>query len=74
MHTKAIVFRAKPVAIKVAVIENGMTFVRLAEETNSGYATIVNIAAGTQNTTKLRAKIIADVLGKNVDDLFIEIK
>lgn len=73
MHTKATAFKAKPVAIKVAVIENQMTFVKLAEETNSAYATIVNIAAGTQNTTKLRAHIIADALGKNVEDLFTEV-
>lgn len=63
-------YRAKKIPFKMAVIENETTFKQVAKETNSAYQTIIQIAAGTHNTSELRAKAIAKLLGKNVEDLF----
>ncbi|MDW4175339.1 hypothetical protein QI193_02855 [Staphylococcus saprophyticus] len=67
-------YRAKKIPFKMAVIENETTFKQVAIKTNSAYQTIIQIAAGTHNTSELRAKAIAELLGKNVDDLFTEVK
>lgn len=67
-------YRAKKIPFKMAVIENETTFKNVAKETNSAYQTIIQIAAGTHNTSELRAKAIAELLNKDVEDLFTEVK
>lgn len=74
MAIKVKSYRAKKIQFKMAVIENETTFKQVAKETDSAYQTIIQIAAGTHNTSELRAKAIAELLGKNVDDLFTEVK
>lgn len=67
-------YRAKKIPFKMAVIENETTFKEVAKETNSAYQTIIQIAAGTHNTSELRANSIAKFLNKSVEDLFTEVK
>ncbi|HDP5827296.1 helix-turn-helix domain-containing protein [Staphylococcus xylosus] len=61
---------AKKIALKMAVVENETTLKQLAADTNSHYQTIAQIATGNFATSPLRAKAIADVLNKNVEDIF----
>ncbi|WP_145458202.1 helix-turn-helix domain-containing protein [Staphylococcus pettenkoferi] len=72
-RTKAISYKAKPKQIKLAVIDKEITLKKLAEATNSGYITIVQISTGAANTSELRAKSIAKFLNKSVEDLFTEV-
>lgn len=70
MKTSVTSIYAKKVALKMAVVENETTLKQLAAATDSHYQTIAQIATGKFATSPLRAKAIADVLNKNVEDLF----
>ncbi|WP_433912314.1 hypothetical protein [Staphylococcus sp. LKG3-3] len=74
MTVKPKIYHAKSIKLKLAVVENGTSFKKLAENTNSGYQTIIQLAAGTNNTSELRARAIARELNKNVEDLFEEVR
>lgn len=66
-------YKAKQIPFKVAVIEKGTTLKQLAEDTDSGYQTIIQIAARSNNASELRAKAIAKVLDKDVKDIFEQV-
>lgn len=70
MKTSAKGIYAKKIAFKVAIIENETTFKEVAAATDSSYQTIVQIATGKAKTSELRAKAIANVLNRNLEDLF----
>lgn len=74
MTTSVSTFRAKYTEFKIAVLENNITLKTLAARTETSYHTMLRIGSGSYNTSGIRAKAIANELGKNVDDLFTEIK
>lgn len=74
MVVKTKAYRAKKVALRMAAAENETNFKQVAKNTGSAYQTIIQIAAGTHNTSELRAKAIAQLLNKNVEDLFEQVR
>lgn len=74
MQVKTKSYKAKRTPIKIAVAENEITFKDLAVATNTAYQTIIQITAGSQNTSALRANAIAKELNKNVEDLFEQVR
>lgn len=74
MKKSSVSFRAKHTEFKIAVLEKNMTLKELATKTETSYHTMLRIGSGSYNTSGIRAKVIANELGKNVEDLFIEVK
>ncbi|MCI2770649.1 hypothetical protein ACOP1M_00080 [Staphylococcus warneri] len=66
-------FKAKRVQFKIAVIESELRLKDVAIETDSSYSTIVQVANASINVSELRAKSIANVLGKKVEDIFEQV-
>lgn len=64
---------AKNNNLKISALESGLSLKEIAAKSELSHGFVISLANGSRTTSFGSATVIANALGKNVEDLFVKV-